>query len=250
MNRVALDHRRQPRHRRRDRAARRRARLRGVRQLPAQRDAAEAVVRTHRRRGGARGRGCAPTSRSRPTSCGCSRPATQRSGRLDGAGQQRRHPRAADARRRDGRRAPAARLRHQRDRRVPVRARGGAADVDPARRARRRDRQRLVRRLAARLARRIRRLRGLEGRDRHDDDRPGAGGRRGRHPRERGARRVHLHRDPRQRRRAGPRRPRQGARADEARRARPRKWRSAILWLLSDEASYTTGAFIDVAGGK
>jgi NAD(P)-dependent dehydrogenase (short-subunit alcohol dehydrogenase family) len=24
----------------------------------------------------------------------------------------------------------------------------------------------------------------------------------------------------------------------------------AILWLLSDEASYTTGAFIDVAGGK
>jgi NAD(P)-dependent dehydrogenase (short-subunit alcohol dehydrogenase family) len=25
---------------------------------------------------------------------------------------------------------------------------------------------------------------------------------------------------------------------------------AAILWLLSDEASYTTGAFIDVAGGK
>lgn len=24
----------------------------------------------------------------------------------------------------------------------------------------------------------------------------------------------------------------------------------AILWLLSDEASFTTGAFIDVAGGK
>jgi NAD(P)-dependent dehydrogenase (short-subunit alcohol dehydrogenase family) len=24
----------------------------------------------------------------------------------------------------------------------------------------------------------------------------------------------------------------------------------AILWLLSEEASYTTGAFIDVAGGK
>ncbi|MBW4527927.1 MAG: SDR family oxidoreductase [Phormidium tanganyikae FI6-MK23] len=23
----------------------------------------------------------------------------------------------------------------------------------------------------------------------------------------------------------------------------------AILWLLSDEASYTTGSFIDVAGG-
>jgi len=25
---------------------------------------------------------------------------------------------------------------------------------------------------------------------------------------------------------------------------------NAVLWLLSDEASYTTGAFIDVAGGK
>ena len=25
---------------------------------------------------------------------------------------------------------------------------------------------------------------------------------------------------------------------------------AAILWLLSEEASYTTGAFIDVAGGK
>jgi len=25
---------------------------------------------------------------------------------------------------------------------------------------------------------------------------------------------------------------------------------AAILWLLSDEASYTTGSFIDVAGGK
>ncbi len=24
----------------------------------------------------------------------------------------------------------------------------------------------------------------------------------------------------------------------------------AILWLLSDEASYTTGSFIEVAGGK
>jgi len=25
---------------------------------------------------------------------------------------------------------------------------------------------------------------------------------------------------------------------------------SAILWLLSDEASYTTGAFIEVSGGR
>ena len=35
---------------------------------------------------------------------------------------------------------------------------------------------------------------------------------------------------------------RRGGNADEVARA--------ILWLLSDEASYTTGAFIDVAGGK
>ncbi|MEO8260372.1 MAG: SDR family oxidoreductase [Acidobacteriota bacterium] len=30
----------------------------------------------------------------------------------------------------------------------------------------------------------------------------------------------------------------------------PREVAAAILWLLSEEASYTTGAFIDVAGGK
>jgi NAD(P)-dependent dehydrogenase (short-subunit alcohol dehydrogenase family) len=33
-----------------------------------------------------------------------------------------------------------------------------------------------------------------------------------------------------------------GGRAEEVARA--------ILWLLSDESSYTTGAFIDVTGGK
>ena len=31
---------------------------------------------------------------------------------------------------------------------------------------------------------------------------------------------------------------------------RPAEVAAAILWLLSDEASYTTGAFVDVAGGK
>lgn len=31
---------------------------------------------------------------------------------------------------------------------------------------------------------------------------------------------------------------------------KPEEVAAAILWLLSDEASYTTGAFIDVAGGK
>lgn len=30
----------------------------------------------------------------------------------------------------------------------------------------------------------------------------------------------------------------------------PHEVANAILWLLSDEASYTTGAFIDIAGGK
>jgi NAD(P)-dependent dehydrogenase (short-subunit alcohol dehydrogenase family) len=30
---------------------------------------------------------------------------------------------------------------------------------------------------------------------------------------------------------------------------RPEEVAHAILWLLSDEASYTTGTFIDIAGG-
>jgi NAD(P)-dependent dehydrogenase (short-subunit alcohol dehydrogenase family) len=31
---------------------------------------------------------------------------------------------------------------------------------------------------------------------------------------------------------------------------RPEEIARAILWLLSDEASFTTGAFLDVAGGN
>ena len=31
---------------------------------------------------------------------------------------------------------------------------------------------------------------------------------------------------------------------------RPEEVAQAILWLMSEEASYTTGAFIDVAGGR
>jgi NAD(P)-dependent dehydrogenase (short-subunit alcohol dehydrogenase family) len=31
---------------------------------------------------------------------------------------------------------------------------------------------------------------------------------------------------------------------------RPDEVAAAILWLLSEEASYTTGTFIDVTGGK
>ena len=34
------------------------------------------------------------------------------------------------------------------------------------------------------------------------------------------------------------------------REGRPEEVASAILWLLSDEASYTTGAIIDVSGGR
>ena len=30
----------------------------------------------------------------------------------------------------------------------------------------------------------------------------------------------------------------------------PEEVTAAIVWLLSDEASYITGAFVDVAGGK
>jgi NAD(P)-dependent dehydrogenase (short-subunit alcohol dehydrogenase family) len=30
----------------------------------------------------------------------------------------------------------------------------------------------------------------------------------------------------------------------------PEEVARAILWLLSDEASYTTGSFIDVTGGR
>jgi NAD(P)-dependent dehydrogenase (short-subunit alcohol dehydrogenase family) len=30
----------------------------------------------------------------------------------------------------------------------------------------------------------------------------------------------------------------------------PEEVANAILWLISSEASFTTGAFIDVAGGK
>jgi NAD(P)-dependent dehydrogenase (short-subunit alcohol dehydrogenase family) len=58
-----------------------------------------------------------------------------------------------------------------------------------------------------------------------------------------------LHGAARQRWRAESGRSREGARANEARRT-TKEVAYAILWLLSDEASFTTGAFIDVTGGK
>ncbi len=140
-----------------------------------------------------------------------------------GAREQRRHPRAAGARREHRRRAPRARLRHQRDRLLPVRPRGRAPHVHQPRRPGRGDRERVLRRGAHRLAQRVRGLRGLEGSGGDDDAGAREGSGRGGHPRERGAARAHLHRDPRRRRRAGARRSREGRRADEAGRAAARR---------------------------
>ena len=39
-------------------------------------------------------------------------------------------------------------------------------------------------------------------------------------------------------------------RMSKKRGGRPEEVAHAILWLLSDEASFTTGAFVDVTGGK
>ncbi len=36
----------------------------------------------------------------------------------------------------------------------------------------------------------------------------------------------------------------------DAARGEPEEIARAILWLLSDEASYATGAFVDLAGGR
>ena len=69
-------------------------------------------------------------------------------------------------------------------------------------------------------------LRGFEGGNRYLHDRARARGRRGRHSGQRGSTGLHLHGDARERGRASPRRPREGARTPEAwrecRRGRPR----------------------------
>ena len=114
---------------------------------------------------------------------------------------------------------------------------------------RRRHRQRVVRRGPARVARRVRRLRRVEGRDRHDDDWAGPGSGGGRHPRQRRAAGfiyTEMHAsggEPNRVDRVKAFVPmKRGGTADEVARA--------ILWLLSDEAVFTTGSFIDVAGGR
>lgn len=71
----------------------------------------------------------------------------------------------------------------------------------------------------------------------------------GGHPGECRSPRRDLHRHPRRRRRTGP-----GDRVKSAvpmlRGGQPEEVAKAILWLLSDEASYSTGAILDVAGGR
>ena len=92
--------------------------------------------------------------------------------------------------------APRADVRDQRDRLVRLRARGGEAAVDEARRARRRDRQPVVGRGPARRARPVCRLRRREGCDRRLHARPRQGSGDRRHPRQRGPARHHRDRHP------------------------------------------------------
>ena len=100
------------------------------------------------------------------------------------------------------------------------------------------------------IAGRVHRLRRHQRRARHDDDRAVARGGRRRDSRQRRPRRARLHR------RCTPAAASRIAWSASSRRCRwaaaaqPEEIAQAILWLLSDEASYTTGAFLDVAGGK
>ena len=77
----------------------------------------------------------------------------------------------------------------------------------------------------------------------------GARGRGGRDPGKRREAGIHLHGVAR-----GGRRPRPGGSVKSLvpmqRGGEPEEVATAILWLLSDEASYVTGTFIDVAGGR
>jgi NAD(P)-dependent dehydrogenase (short-subunit alcohol dehydrogenase family) len=61
---------------------------------------------------------------------------------------------------------------------------------------------------------------------------------------------VHLYGDARKRRRTRSRGSGEGVYVPMKRGGQPDEVARAILWLLSDEASFTTGAFIDVTGGK
>ncbi len=102
---------------------------------------------------------------------------------------------------------------------------------------------------AARLALRVGGLRRLEGRHRHHDPRAveGAGGRR--HPRQLrtpGFVNTGIH--------AGAGEPNRIDRLRDSipmkRGGEPEEVARAIMWLLSEEASYSTGAILDVTGGR
>ncbi len=54
----------------------------------------------------------------------------------------------------------------------------------------------------------------------------------------------------RERRQARSRRATRRVNAAGPPRQRRMKWRESIVWLLSDAASYVTGAMLDVAGGR
>ena len=111
------------------------------------------------------------------------------------------------------------------------------------------DRQHLVEGRRARRAERVGALRRVEGRHRHDDDRARQGAGSARHPGQRRAARPDRERLPPPRH-AGPRR------ADDCRWCRcsvsgtPDEVAEAVLWLASAAASYVTGAFIEVTGGR
>ena len=131
---------------------------------------------------------------------------------------------------------------------VAVRARGDPAHVDEEWRQGRRDRERVFARRADRLAECLHRLCGLQRRARHDDHWARSRDGRLRHPGECGAAGLidtEIHNEvgiPDRVKRFGPKMP--IGRAGEA-----REVAEAIVWLLSDKASYVTGDFINVTGG-
>ena len=209
-----VDHRRdrrEPWHRRRDGAAGGERGYAVCVNYRQNRAAAEAVS-TASPRPGARRWPSAPTSRrsGRRAAVRDRRRATRAA---DRAGQQRRHPRDADARRARSTRRGSQRIFATNVVGAFLCAREAVRRMSTAaRRPRRRHRQRVVGRGAARCAGRVRGLRRVQGGDRNADDRPGARSRGRGHPRQRGPAGHHLHRDSRQRRRAGSRRSRQGRR--------------------------------------
>ena len=126
--------RRQPGHRRRDRAAGRAARLRRLRQLSKEPGGGRRARVGDIQAAGGTALAVGADVASRPTSCDCSKPWTRQLGPLTCAGQQCRHPGETDPRRADRRGAHRSRVRHQRARRLSLRSRSGAAAVDQARR--------------------------------------------------------------------------------------------------------------------